>query len=1135
MPENGSRSLGKFLRRFGLSKQQSSKGKDDGNRQDGQVAPPAVPATLSTSAAMTDAGTSQTAKTEPVPSTVELHSQHAASSSDLPASSVPGPATTPSAEYPPPAAATKSPAREATSAQKEPAIQPEQLWDQAYDGLKRDEPKLFEFYETILSHDLDSSKGVKGNIIEQTDGTKRRSQMDGLLKTGLDNTAKLAKVEKNIGDAVNIVLSVKEAIGSGLQAVPVAALAWTGVCVALQVFLNPISESAANRDGIIQVVRNMKWYSSLSKLLLKETSENDERFAELRGLLADRILDLYKVLLKYIIKSVCAYHRHPALGILRNLVKLDDWTGSLDDVTKAENSVKAAAGDFGVRQANSYLGLLVSMHLSKAQDDIMQKCCVTDMTAEIESLQKRKDLLLADSYKWILDNQEYKDFTDWHHGNTKRLLWIKGDPGKGKTMLLIGVIRELTVQLETHFDNSHLSYFFCQGTNDKLNTATAILRGLIWMLLRQEKSLICHLDKFKDLGSVLFEDRNAFYNLKKILLDMLGDEALKRAYFVIDALDECRREEPGLRELLQLISEFSETQAKVKWLVSSRNEPEIEAALQERTTTTRLSLELNARSVASAVEAYIKCKMKDPKFQHKLQEAQDGIAKELHLKADGTFLWVALAFKQIEGCGADKALERVRKIPSGLDDIYAQMIRQVTELDAEDSHQCKSVLLTMVNAYRPLHLSELVALADLPELAVHEMIVRRCGLLTVKDDDDIVYFVHQSAKDYLIKDPNSDVLSKIFPGGCAEGHRTIVSRSLEAMLTTLQRDIYNLQHPGFSIDEVKSPDQDPLTPLRYACVYWVDHLCETASSYDGAGFCDEEKIDEFWRGHFLHWLEALSLMKSTSAGVFAIAKLIGLLMVASAANDATVKIWDASSGACIKTLEGHSDWVTSVAFSPDGTQVASASDDATVKIWDASSGACIKTLEGHSGSVKSVAFSPDGTQVASAADDATVKIWDASSGACIKTLEGHSGWVNSVAFSPDGTQVASAADDATVKIWDASSGACVKTLNVIGQMFYAISFDTTGLYLLTDHGRILLDISPASNKTQAAALKPQHHGYGLSADRAWITWNDRNVLWLPSEYRPLQSAIATSAIAIACSSGRVLTFKFSFEKSPLSQ
>ena len=68
----------------------------------------------------------------------------------------------------------------------------------------------------------------------------------------------------------------------------------------------------------------MKWYSSLSKLLLKEPSEHDKRFVELCGLLVNQILDLYKALLKYIIKSICAYYRHPALEFLRNLVKLNN-------------------------------------------------------------------------------------------------------------------------------------------------------------------------------------------------------------------------------------------------------------------------------------------------------------------------------------------------------------------------------------------------------------------------------------------------------------------------------------------------------------------------------------------------------------------------------------------------------------------------------------------------------------------------------------------------------------------------------------------------------------------------------------------------------------------------------------------
>ena len=92
----------------------------------------------------------------------------------------------------------------------------------------------------------------------------------------------------------------------------------------------------------------------------------------------------------------------------------------------------------------------------------------------------------------------------------------------------------------------------------------------------------------------------------------------------------------------------------------------------------------------------------------------------------------------------------------------------------------------------------------------------------------------------------------------------------------------------------------------------------------------------------------------------------------------SIGIWmyDTETDKALDLITGHTHWVTSVAFSADGSLLASGSVDSTVRLWDAHTGAELHTMQGHEHSIKDVAFSPDGSLLASTGEDGTIQLWD---------------------------------------------------------------------------------------------------------------------------------------------------------------
>lgn len=414
-----------------------------------------------------------------------------------------------------------------------------------------------------------------------------------------------------------------------------------------------------------------------------------------------------------------------------------------------------------------------------------------------------------------------------------------------------------------------------------------------------------------------------------------------------------------------------------------------------------------------------------------------------------------------------------------LDQMYTVMLQNSAkgEYSKQEYQQIRirfqRTIGTIVTLLDPLSVEALSQLLGETELKQKRRIAQALepfhAILNIPPEgsDTPIQTLHLSFRDFLTDQDRCR--DEFFWVDKIQAHARLASDCIQLMSSSLHKNICGLRSIGVLYSEISQTDIDRSIPssLKYACRYWLEHL-----SHAGIDLVQPELIDKFLRKHFLHWLEVMSLIgkinetcamlrvlenmvvdirrrqgnapwidfildcqkflsthryiiTSAPLQVYVSALVFGpsRSLVRQCFKDAVPKWVDIQPppsedwDSCFQLLQGHTQNVSQVLFSPDGCLLATASYDYSIRLWEVSSGDCRATLVGHTEIITELRFSTDGHFLGSASY-ATARLWDIRSGYCISTLTKHKQSVASIHFSPETTLIATIRTSSNLQLWD---------------------------------------------------------------------------------------------------------------------
>lgn len=370
---------------------------------------------------------------------------------------------------------------------------------------------------------------------------------------------------------------------------------------------------------------------------------------------------------------------------------------------------------------------------------------------------------------WILRHPAYMT---WINAEESRILWITGEPGCGKTMLSAYLTDHLRLNHATA-PKPQVFFFFCDDKIKSQRDANAILRGILYQILKQHRKLIRHVkSRFELDGPSL---ANSFPALWELFLKVAADSTPGTVGIIVDAIDECeaRTRNSFLKAMNQLVNERKDTHQQdrncIKFLITSRPSLGNSRHLTEFVEN-RLPIEQNQIVVSEDVKLVIRSRVGEiaNKFQCD-DEMKHYLEEMLYTKSDQSFLWLNLVLQSLESSprASKRDFERIiNTFPQNLEATYCKFLSIIPPRDREDA---KKFLHLLIGVSRHLTLMELniaftvdqnhesaADVADDLQLSIRSTLqdivgsfIRINELECRSKDDAIVSLIHQSAKEYL--------------------------------------------------------------------------------------------------------------------------------------------------------------------------------------------------------------------------------------------------------------------------------------------------------------------------------------------------------------------------------------------------